>query len=148
MRDDPVIIHFPAEPVAFKRTGSHGSQRFTPKKQAEFKRQFGLLAKAAMHGRGMLARPVEINMRFVYVPPKSWPGWKQVEANWKQSAPDLDNLVKSVLDAMSGIVFVDDAQVVSMTAQKYYGPAPLVVVTVAPLNEMAAKGLAIGDKQS
>ena len=31
---------------------------------------------------------------------------------------DLDNLVKGVMDACNGIVFLDDSQVVSLTAEK------------------------------
>ena len=31
---------------------------------------------------------------------------------------DIDNLVKGVMDACNGIVFVDDSQVVSLTAEK------------------------------
>jgi len=33
---------------------------------------------------------------------------------------DLDNLSKAVLDAMNGVVWVDDAQVHKLTIEKYY----------------------------
>ena len=35
--------------------------------------------------------------------------------------PDLDNLAKSVLDGMNGIVFKDDCQIVSLHCAKVYG---------------------------
>ena len=31
---------------------------------------------------------------------------------------DIDNLMKGVMDALNGIVFVDDAQVIKLTARK------------------------------
>ena len=33
--------------------------------------------------------------------------------------PDADNIAKAVLDAMNGLAFVDDSQVVSLTATKH-----------------------------
>jgi Holliday junction resolvase RusA-like endonuclease len=41
----------------------------------------------------------------------------------KRGRVDLDNLVKSVLDAMLGVVIVDDAQVFSMNVSKQLGSA-------------------------
>lgn len=34
--------------------------------------------------------------------------------------PDLDNVIKSVLDGMNGIVFHDDVQVIKLTAEKLW----------------------------
>jgi crossover junction endodeoxyribonuclease RusA len=36
--------------------------------------------------------------------------------------PDLDKLARAALDAMTGIVWVDDSQVVELTAEKHYSP--------------------------
>lgn len=36
--------------------------------------------------------------------------------------PDIDNFIKSTLDAMNGIVWVDDSQVVDIRARKFYAP--------------------------
>jgi Holliday junction resolvase RusA-like endonuclease len=38
--------------------------------------------------------------------------------------PDLDKLVRCAIDAMTGIVFRDDAQVTAIEAQKWYGDTP------------------------
>jgi crossover junction endodeoxyribonuclease RusA len=49
-------------------------------------------------------------------------------------APDLDKLARGVLDALSGVAFVDDAQVVHLFATKTYAPlngAPYARITVA-----------------
>jgi Holliday junction resolvase RusA-like endonuclease len=44
--------------------------------------------------------------------------------------PDLDNLLKAVKDALKGIVWVDDSQVTTVTANKIYSEQPGVVIRV------------------
>jgi Holliday junction resolvase RusA-like endonuclease len=44
--------------------------------------------------------------------------------------PDVDNLAKAVKDAMKGIVYRDDSQVVILKVTKMYGETPGVQVTV------------------
>ncbi len=44
--------------------------------------------------------------------------------------PDLDNVLKAVLDGINGVAFADDAQVVSIVSDKYYGLEPGVQVTI------------------
>lgn len=36
--------------------------------------------------------------------------------------PDLDNLIKAFLDAANGVLYEDDAQIVSLQAEKIYAP--------------------------
>jgi len=38
--------------------------------------------------------------------------------------PDLDKLIRAVLDAMTGIVYTDDSQVVVINSYKVYGTSP------------------------
>lgn len=47
--------------------------------------------------------------------------------------PDLDKIVRAVLDACTGVVWRDDAQVYWVEAEKVYGPRPGVDVTVCTL---------------
>lgn len=47
--------------------------------------------------------------------------------------PDIDNLVKFVLDCMNGIIFKDDTQVVILTAKKWYGDNPRTEIVVDEL---------------
>jgi Holliday junction resolvase RusA-like endonuclease len=44
--------------------------------------------------------------------------------------PDLDNVVKAVLDALNGVVYLDDAQVVNLVATKRYATEPRVEVYI------------------
>ena len=44
--------------------------------------------------------------------------------------PDIDNLAKSLLDGMNGVVFKDDSQIVSLHCTKVYASEPGVDIMV------------------
>lgn len=44
--------------------------------------------------------------------------------------PDCDNVIKAFLDAMNGIVYLDDCQVVDLHAKKVYGTVGMVEVYI------------------
>lgn len=49
------------------------------------------------------------------------------------SPPDIDKLQRSVLDALSGIAYDDDRQVVEIVAAKHYGERPHARITIKEL---------------
>jgi Holliday junction resolvase RusA-like endonuclease len=54
-------------------------------------------------------------------------------------APDLDKLARAVLDGLQGVLFANDAAVVSLAAKKLYAPtgtAPSALVTVTEETEL------------
>jgi Holliday junction resolvase RusA-like endonuclease len=128
-----ISFSIPGDPVPFARTGAHGARRFTPKKQALAMDAIRLYAQRAMDGQGPLQGPVELSIRATYLVPASWPRKRREAALWKASKPDADNLGKLVADSLNSIVYLDDAQVASMTVQKMYGPIAGLTVSVASL---------------
>lgn len=46
--------------------------------------------------------------------------------------PDVDKMTRALLDALTGVAYVDDAQVVDLVVYKRYGGADETVVTVGP----------------
>lgn len=44
--------------------------------------------------------------------------------------PDIDNVVKAVLDGLNGVAFKDDNQVIELVAEKWYSDEPRVTVSV------------------
>lgn len=44
--------------------------------------------------------------------------------------PDIDNIVKAVLDGLNGLAYEDDRQVVVLHAAKHYGETPCVEVFI------------------
>lgn len=73
-----------------------------------------------------------LDVEFYFAMPLPKRGRKDGDACTKK--PDLDNLVKLAADALNGIVWVDDSQIVKLTAAKWYGaePSTRVVVRVLP----------------
>ena len=75
--------------------------------------------------------------------PDSWPQ-RATKANpwpwawWKK--PDIGNFEKIISDAMTGIVWVDDAQVIDQRERKHFGPRDEVIVTVRPATEADLNG--------
>jgi Holliday junction resolvase RusA-like endonuclease len=53
----------------------------------------------------------------------------------KITRPDLDNLTKSLLDAMNGVVFIDDAQVVYLSLTKKYGNTPETLIHIKEVED-------------
>jgi Holliday junction resolvase RusA-like endonuclease len=70
--------------------------------------------------------PVAVSMTFVFTMPKK----KRLQMAVK---PDIDKLCRSALDALTGILFVDDGQVVQITAGKVYGAPERVDIMVEAL---------------
>lgn len=61
-------------------------------------------------------RPIEVTIIVYRALPKSRP--KRIESEPDTFKPDLDNIVKAVMDALNGIAWRDDAQIVSINASK------------------------------
>lgn len=48
---------------------------------------------------------------------------KSKQDGYAVTRPDLDNIIKALLDGMNGIVYTDDSQVVAINASKRYASA-------------------------
>ena len=72
-------------------------------------------------------------IRVFYQYPSSWSCKRKLSTLWKVSRPDADNLAKIVLDALNGIAFADDAQVVELIVQKQFGQLSETIVEIQEL---------------
>ena len=71
--------------------------------------------------------PVCLGAKFFFAPPKKMPKDRTRPA----VAPDLDKLHRAVMDALKGILYIDDAQVVEFYGSgKYYGLPERVEITM------------------
>jgi Holliday junction resolvase RusA-like endonuclease len=87
---------------------------------------------------------VELSLLAVWLPPKSWSARKRALALTgliqKTTRPDLDNSLKGFKDAVRGVVYRDDAQVVSYgRCAKIYGDRPRLEVRVTVVDQMPAE---------
>ena len=112
----------PIEPVPFKRVMSNGRQRFNDKRYSDFKDALGYVARVAMHGRAPLAGAIKIS---VEVCKKIIP----TALNFG----DWDNHAKAVSDALNGICFLDDKQIVEGHVKLFKGN-PHVTVELEELS--------------
>lgn len=97
----------PGPPVGKERPRMTRSGRvYTPKRTVEYERKVRLCALAA--GVRRKARPAAIALRvhiFVRNP---------------RARPDADNIAKAICDALNGVAYDDDAQVVDLHARKLH----------------------------
>jgi Holliday junction resolvase RusA-like endonuclease len=76
-----------------------------------------LVARDAMHGAPPFTGPVNVNLWFYLSRPKSAPKGRVLPT----VKPDLDKLVRAVLDALTAAgVWTDDSQVCNLIASKCY----------------------------
>jgi Holliday junction resolvase RusA-like endonuclease len=121
------------------KLGANLLEGSTPKSRAAFKDWRTAIAHAAStwNARHMAFPPalegaIGAELCFFLPRPKSLP--KKVRDSVKK--PDLDKLVRTVFDGMTGTLFKDDSQIVSLTASKEYtanGTSPRVEVILRSL---------------
>ncbi|MCP1969916.1 MULTISPECIES: RusA family crossover junction endodeoxyribonuclease [Bradyrhizobium] len=120
---------------AFVRGGRVG--HYTPQKTRSYESLIFGAAVDAMGSRAPFGEAVELTLRAIYPIPASWSEKKRQRAIVGElkptKKPDLDNVAKVFNDAMNGVVYVDDSQVILIHLEKRYGPQPLVVCTVKPI---------------
>ena len=91
-----------------------GGRAFPPRRNTPWSAYCGLVAKqhaSALPFTGALA----VELTFLLPAPKKWKGGTR-----PAKRPDIDGLCKGLLDAWSGILYRDDAQVVELTLEKRY----------------------------
>lgn len=80
---------------------------------------------------------LHVSMTAYYPIPKSASRKKKEEMSAGRirpaKKPDIDNIIKSVLDALNGVAYHDDTQVVAVFAEKYYSDTPRVEVEIGSM---------------
>lgn len=114
-------------------------KHYTPEQTRSYEGMVRLAAAEAMAGRSPYEGPVELDVLAVFAVPQSFSKRKRAAAlgnNLRPTKkPDMDNIIKAISDAMNGVVFKDDCQIVTGFYAKVYGEAPKVAVTVRTLGE-------------
>jgi Holliday junction resolvase RusA-like endonuclease len=100
---------------------------YTPKKTSDYETEVRTQAQAVMT-REPLETPLAVYLYFRLPIPRSH-SKKRQEACLSGSErpikkPDIDNLAKSVLDGLNGVVWHDDSQIVSLHLTKVYARNP------------------------
>lgn len=128
----------PGHPVAkqrprFARMGSF-VKTYTPEKTVNYESLVRLAAAQVMAGRDPIEGPLNLLVEIFLTIPAS--ASKKQQSLMAQNVvmptkkPDGDNVLKAVKDAINGVVWRDDAQVVDGHYRKRYSVTPCVRVTV------------------
>jgi Holliday junction resolvase RusA-like endonuclease len=118
-----VIYSVEGDPVGKQRPRFSRGRTYTPKKTVDYETIIASKASQAMGSSEPLQTPVAIFIWISHAIPASY-SKKRKEAclnglDWPKK-PDLDNVAKVFLDAMNGIVYKDDVQVVKLRVSKRY----------------------------
>lgn len=135
--DERQIVRFlvSGKPQPWQRVKrGKGGVAYVPEPTSAYEELVAWRAKDAMRSQPPTRHPVLLILEFELVIPKSWSKTKQRDAAAGLIAatkkPDVSNLQKGVEDAMNGIVYLDDSQIVGATTTKCYGRNPGVTITV------------------
>ncbi|MBX5322552.1 RusA family crossover junction endodeoxyribonuclease [Staphylococcus caprae] len=79
-----------------------------------------------------LQNNLKVRLEFIFTTPKSWSNKKRLAmiGKYKPTKPDIDNLIKTVLDAANNHLWNDDNQIVEIASFKRYGEEPKILMTV------------------
>lgn len=122
--------------VPKQRPRISGRTAYTPKKTRDYEERVREAFRSSHYGftpvyiKGI---PVKACIEIVQAIPKSWSNTKHLKAERGEIVPtsrngDVDNIAKSILDALNGYVYEDDCQVTTLIIHKKYGADPYVLV--------------------
>lgn len=77
----------------------------------------------------MLNSRLKVSIYFYFAPPKSWTKNQKLISigQYKRTKPDIDNLIKTVLDAANDHLWKDDNQIAHIESFKQYAEEPIEV---------------------
>jgi Holliday junction resolvase RusA-like endonuclease len=135
-----ITVEGPPVPKGRPRATSIGghARMFTPAKTRRYEDLIRLEAGRLMEGRGQLQGPTRVHIR-AYMPTPQVIAKHKIKGPSAEAGvirpitkPDVDNFAK-VIDALNGIVWPDDNQVVELTVEKFYSTRPRLELTAAEL---------------
>jgi len=123
-----LVFIIPLAPCGKARArGTGGGRFYTPLETRAMQRITGNVARREMRLRKLkpLTGPVWFRVTAFFCD-------KEKIGEWAAVKPDWDNIGKLVSDALNGIAYIDDKQIVDSSTKKIYGNGNAVVVTVRP----------------
>lgn len=129
------VIEFtiPGDPVPKGRPKSarigNRAILYTPKKTRAYEAYIASAAKDYTPSGGLLEGPLRVSLSFYFKRPKSL----SKKCLYHVKRPDIDNIIKSILDALEGVIYKNDSQVVELHATKSYGDPSHVEVKIEEL---------------
>ena len=123
-------------PQGSKRAFRAGNRLVVVDQQGEALRTYreAIGHAARQHMERPLRGPIELRIDFIFARPKGHFGKKgnilPSAPSHKLTKPDLDKLVRAVMDGLTHVAYEDDAQVFAVTAEKHYAQVPATYVLI------------------
>lgn len=119
-------------PVAKGRPRLGKFRTYTPQKTKNFEELIKLSFANKYPKFTPFMGELRVKVDAIFEVPKSYSQKKKVMLihTGYTHRPDVDNLTKSVLDALNGLAYKDDAQVCSLHFDKYYGKEAKVIIEI------------------
>lgn len=106
---------------------------FTPAATRSYEAALRYVAQESMGDRPLMTGPLDVIVMASFPIPKSFSKTKRSDALIGEVRPvvkpDIDNLLK-VIDALNGVVFEDDKQIVKAEVEKRYASSPCLEIQV------------------
>lgn len=135
-----ILITIPGEPCAQGRprisTAGGFPRAYDPAKSRNYKAFVKLIAQEEIPVQGWryTELPLAVTITaYMSIPSSKSKKFKQAAALGVErptKKPDIDNIFKCVTDALSGIAYKDDKQIVTATVNKRYAEVPRVEVLI------------------
>ena len=138
-------VFIPGEPCAQGRprfsTAGGFARAYDPAKSRNYKAYVKAVCAEEAQKQGWLFN-TDLPLRVEIIAGLSIPSSKSKK--WKQAAidgiekptkkPDVDNIVKTVTDALSGVIYKDDKQITRLVVGKIYSERPGVALVIKALD--------------
>ena len=105
-----MMFVIPTDPIPLARPRVVGGHAFLPPRSRQYRQliQTFVMAQMIKAKLAPMAGELVCKLKFFRTRPVTAPNYG-----------DIDNLAKAVLDALSGLLYSDDRQIVSLTAEKF-----------------------------
>ena len=129
-----INLTIPGEPVAQGRPRVTRFGTYDPEKSKDYK-AFVKYCALEVKPAQPLEHPLAVQVNAFFPVPKSkskrWQTAALLGEERPTKKPDADNIAKIVCDALNGIMWRDDSQIVSLVVHKWYALEPRVEVDIA-----------------
>jgi Holliday junction resolvase RusA-like endonuclease len=136
-------ITIAGDPVPKGRPRFGAGKIYTPEKTRRWEQVAAMLARQKMAGESRMEGPLEVVVVAEWPIPMRWPKWKREAAEQgcvaHTAKPDADNVLKAAVDALNGVVFRDDSQLVGMIVRKAYSASPGVTIRIREIDAITAQ---------
>jgi Holliday junction resolvase RusA-like endonuclease len=109
-------------------------RHYTPEKTVAYEKQVAMAAREVFQGEPW-AGPVQVYLTATFPWPSGTSKAKRSVTSYAAVKPDIDNILKSALDGLNGVLWKDDSQVVLCQALKVRGEIGRINVTVTFLDD-------------